>query len=224
MFYDYDWANAEQEYKRAIELNPGYEIVFDLYMYLLVALGRFDDGIRMGQRGNEVAPASILLSPILVGAQYMARRFDEAFRQAQKTRDLDPNNLGGLMLLAGLYEAKGMHNEAIEQCRKAIDLVGRTSGILSTLGHAYAKSGQRNEAIKIIAELRERSKREYISPYDVAVIYAGLRDTEHAFEQLEKAYDDRAGWMIFLNVEPMLDPIRSDPRFTALLRRMKLPV
>jgi tetratricopeptide (TPR) repeat protein len=90
------------------------------------------------------------------------------------------------------------------------------------LGYAYARAGRRDEATKIIDELRQRSKSEYISPYDVAIIYVGLGDTENAIEQLEKAYDDRAGWMIYLNVEPMLDPIRSDPRFTALLHRMKL--
>ena len=222
MFYDYDWATAEQEYKRAIELNPSYEIAFDLYLYLLVALGRFDDGIRMAQRGIETAPASIVLSSDLGVAYYMARRFDDSFRQVQKTLDLEPNHPGLLTLLATLYEAKGMHNEAIEQCRKAIDLVGRTSGVLSSLGHVYAESGRRDEAIKIINELLERSKSEYISPYDVAIIYVGLSDTEHAFEQLEKAYDDRAGWMINLNVDPIFDPIRSDPRFTELVHRMKL--
>jgi adenylate cyclase len=222
MFYDYDWATAEQEYKRAIELNPSYEIAFNLYSYLLLALGRFDDAIRMAQRGTEMAPASIVLSNDLGAAYYMARRFDDSFRQVQKTRDLEPNHPASLTLLAALYEAKGMHNEAIEQCRKAIDLVGRTSGVLSSLGHAYAESGRRDEAIKIINELLERSKNEYISPYDVAVIYVGLRDTKRAFEQLEKAYDDRAGWMIHLNVDPIFDPIRSDPRFTELVHRMKL--
>ena len=222
MFYDYDWATAEQEYKRAIELNPSYEIAFNLYSYLLLALGRFDDGIRMAQRGTEMAPADVVISGDLGSAYYLARRFDDGFRQAQKTHDLDPNHPGALVLLALLYEAKGMHNEAIEQCRKAIDLIGRTSGVLSTLGHAYAESGRRDEAIKIINELVERSKNEYISPYDVAIIYVGLRDTERAFEQLEKAYGDRAGWMINLNVDPIFDPIRSDPRFTELVHRMKL--
>lgn len=222
MFYDFDWATAEQEYKRAIELNPSYEIAFNLYSYLLLALGRFDDGIRMMQRGTEISPADVVISGDLGSAYYLARRFDDGFRQAEKTQELDSNNRRVLMLLATLYEAKGMHNEAIEQCRKAIDLVGRTSGVLSFLGHAYAESGRRDEAIKIINELLDRSKNEYVSPYDVAVIYVGLRDTKRAFEQLEKAYDDRAGWMINLNVDPIFDPIRSDPRFTELVHRMKL--
>jgi len=207
---------------KQIELNPSYEIAFDLYLYLLVALGRFDDGIRMAQRGIETAPASIVLSSDLGSAYYMARRFDDSFRQVQKTLDLEPNHPGLLTLLATLYEAKGMHNEAIEQYRKTINLVGRTSGALSSLGHVYAESGRRDEAIKILNELLERSKSEYISPYDVAIIYVGLGDRERAFEQLEKAYNDRAGWMIHLNVEPVFDPIRSDPRFTELVHRMKL--
>ena len=222
MFYDFDWATAEHEYKRAIELNPSYEIGLELYSYLLVALGKFDDGIRMGQRGIETDPASVVLSDDLAQAYYMARRFDDAARQAQKSLDMDPNHYGIFVLLAQLYEAKGMHDAAIEQCKKAIALVGRTSMILSLLGHAYAESDRRDEAIKIINELSERSKNEYISPYDVAIIYVGLRDKEHALEQLAKAYEDRAGWMINLNVDPIFDPIRSDPRFVQLVHRMKL--
>lgn len=99
--------------------------------------------------------------------------------------------------------------------------MGRTSNVLSFLGHAYALSGRQNETLKIIDELDERSKHEYVSPYDVAIIYVGLGDNDKAIEKLNKAYDDRAGWMIMLNVEPVFDPIRSDPRFVALVRRMK---
>jgi len=222
MLYDYDWAAAEGDFKRAIELNPSYEIGFELYSYLLTALGRFDEGIKMGLRGIETAPASVVLSDDLAQAYYLARRFDDASRQAQKSLDLDANHYGILVLLAQLNEAKGMHDATIEECRKAIDLVGRTSMILSLLGHAYAESGKRDEALKIINELNERTKNEYISPYDLAIIYVGLRDKDHAFAQLEKAYDDRAGWIINISVDPIFDPIRSDPRFTELVHRMKL--
>ncbi len=222
MLYDYDWATAERDFKRSIELNPNYEIGFELYSYLLVALGKFDDGIKMGQRGIETAPASVVLSDDLVQAYYLARRFDDAAVQAQKSFEMDPNHYGILVILAQLSEATGNHDAAIAYCRKGIDLVGRTSVILSFLGHAYAELGRREDALKIISELNERAKTEYISPYDVAIIYVGLRDKEHALEQLEKAYDDRAGWIINLNVEPVFDPIRSDPRFIELVRRLKL--
>ena len=222
MLYDFDWATAEREFKRAIELNPNYELAFDIYAYLLLALGRFDDGIRMVQRGIEAAPANVVLSADLGQAYYLARRFDDGFRQVQKTQELDANDYAVLLVLIQLYEARGMHNETIEQCRKALSLAGRTSNVLSLMGHAYAQSGRRDEAIKILKELLERSKNEYISPYDLAIIHLGLEDKKSALEQLEKAYDDRAGWMIYLNVEPVFDPIRSEPRFIALVRKMKL--
>jgi len=222
MLYDYDWAMAEREFKRAIELNPSYEIGFELYSYLLIALGRFDEGIRMGQRGIESAPASVVLSDDLGQAYYLAHRFDDAARQAQKSLEMDANHYGILVLLAQLNEAKGMHDAAIEQCQKAIDLVGRTSMVLSLLGHAYAESGRRDEAIKIINELNARAKNEYISPYDLAIIYVGLRDKDRALEQLARSYEDRAGWVININVDPMFDSIRSEPRFIELVHRMKL--
>jgi len=163
-----------------------------------------------------------VLSADLGQAYYLARRFDDGFRQVQKTQELDANDYAVLLVLIQLYEARGMHNETIEQCRKALSLAGRTSNVLSLMGHAYAQSGRRDEAIKILKELLERSKNEYISPYDLAIIHLGLEDKESALEQLEKAYDDRAGWMIYLNVEPVFDPIRSEPRFIALVRKMKL--
>jgi eukaryotic-like serine/threonine-protein kinase len=222
MFYDYDWATAEREYKRAIELNSNYDIVREVYSYQLVALGRFDEGIRMAQRGLENAPASVVLSADLAQAYYLARRFDDASRQAQKSFELDPNHYAVPVLLSQLYEAQGMHDAAIRECQKAIAMVGRTSIILSFLGRAYAESGRRNDAIKIINELNERAKNEYISPYDLAIIYVGLRDMERAMEYLARAHDDRAGWIINLNVDPLFDPIRSDPRFKELVHRMKL--
>jgi tetratricopeptide (TPR) repeat protein len=176
----------------------------------------------MGQRGIESAPASVVLSDDLGQAYYLAHRFDDASRQAQKSLEMDANHYGIFVLLAQLNEAKGMHDASIEQCQKAIDLVGRTSMVLSLLGHAYAESGRRDEAIKIINELNERAKNEYISPYDLAIIYVGLRDKDRTLEQLARAYEDRAGWIININVDPMFDPIRSEPRFVELVRRMKL--
>jgi serine/threonine protein kinase/tetratricopeptide (TPR) repeat protein len=222
MFYDFDWVTAEREYRRANELNSNYEISLELYSYLLLALNRLDEGVKLAQRGVEVAPLSLPLSDDLALAYYIARRHDDAIRQGQKSLEMDPNNYSIFINLAQVYEAKGMQEEAIQQCQKAMSLAGRTSQALSLLGYAYATSGRQGEALKILDELSEMSKREYVSPYDLSIIYVGLGDKNRAIEQLNKAYEDRAGWIIYLNVEPVFDPIRSDPRFLELVRRLKL--
>ncbi len=223
MFYDLDWATAEREYKRAIELNPNYEITHEVYSYLLLATGRLDEGIKSAQRGLEVDPLSVVLSDDLASAYYLARRYDEALKQVQKSLEMDPSHFGGFVYLAQIYEMKGMHEEAIKELLKAPAVGGRTSGVLSLLGHAYAASGKQAEAQRILAELNEMSKQAYVSPYDLAILYVGLGDKNRAMEQLNRAYDDRAGWLIYLNVEPIFDPLRSDPRFADLISRMKFP-
>ena len=222
MFYDLDWVTAEREYKRAIELNPNYEISYEVYSYLLSATGRLNEGIATAQRGLQVDPLSVALSNDVGGAFYLARRYDEAIRQYQKTIELDPNDSGGHLNLGEVYDLKGMHEEAIKELQKAIGIAGRTSGALGLLGHAYAAAGKQSEALKILDELKERSKKAYVSPWDMAVLYLGLGDKDQAFAELNQAYDDRAGWIIYLNVEPILDPLRSDPRAAELVSRMKL--
>jgi len=221
MFYDLDWAGAEREYKRAIELNPNYSITWEVYAYLLSATGRLEEGIRTAQRGVEVDPLSVVLAADMANATYLARRYDEAIKQYQKSLEMDPNHFGGLAGLGEVYELKGMHDEAIKSFQKAIAVGGRTSGLLAFLGHAYATSGKQAEAQKLLAELNEMSKQAYVSPYDLAVLYVGLGDKERAIEQLNKAYEDRAGWIMYLNVEPIFDPLRADPRFGELVSRMK---
>ena len=221
MFYELDWVTAEREYKRAIELNPNYEITYELYSYLLLSMGRLDEGIKMTQRGLEVAPLSTLLADDMAYAYYLARRYDEAIRTCQKSLELDPNHFGGPLNLGVVYEAKGMHDDAIKQFEKAIAIGGRTSGVLALLAHAYAASGRQAEAQRILAELNEMSKQAYVSSYDLAILYVGLGNKERALEQLNKSFEDRAGFILYLNVEPLFDPLRADPRFAELVRKMK---
>jgi eukaryotic-like serine/threonine-protein kinase len=221
MFYDLDWATAEREYKRAIELNPNYEITYEVYSYLLSGTGGLDEGIAMAQRGLQVDPLSVALSNDVGSAFYLARRYDEAIRQYQKSIELDPDDSGEHLNLGEVYELKGMHEEAIKEFQKTISIAGRTSGVLGLLGHAYAASGKQAEALKILDELKGRSKNGYVSPWDIAMLYIGLGDKDRAFAELDKAYDDRAGWIMFLKVEPILDPLRSDPRFAEMVSRMK---
>ena len=113
-----------------------------------------------------------------------------------------------------------MYKEAIEAFQSAINSTERTSNLLGLLGHAYALSGNKNEALKVLEELKRMEKVKYVSPYDLAIIYTGLGEKERAIEQLNKAYEQRAGWIIMLKVEPLFDPLRSDPRFAQLLQRL----
>jgi TolB-like protein/Tfp pilus assembly protein PilF len=221
MFYDLDWTTAEREYKRGLELNPNYELNYELYSYLLLSMRRFDEAIRMAQRGFEVAPLSALLSDDLAAAYYVSRRYDEAVNQYKKSLEIDSNRFGGVIGLGTIYVAKGMNDEAIKLFEKGITIGGRESGVLAKMGHAFAVSNRPAEARKILSELDEMARTSYVSPYDRAIIYVGLGDKDKALEQLNRAYEDRAGWIIYLNIEPLFDPIRSDPRFVELVSRMK---
>jgi len=125
--------------------------------------------------------------------------------------------------LAGAYEQKEMYEEAITEFQKAINLSGDSSHIRAELGHAYAIAGKGEEALKIIDELKGPSQKTYISPYDVAAIYVGLGQKDQAFDWLQKAYEERSDWLRYLKVDPRLDPLRSDPRFADLVRRVGLP-
>jgi serine/threonine-protein kinase len=223
MFYDFDWAAAEREYKRAIELNPNYPITYEVYSYLLSSTGRFDEAIKTAQRAVEKDPLSPPLLGDVAGAYYMARRYDEAITQLRKSLEMDPNHLGAHMALGATYGAKGAHEEAIKELQKANAIVPKVTQVMSLLGHAYAASGKRAEALKILGELNEMAKTGYVSSWDLAVLYVGLGDKDRALEQLNKAYEDRAGWIIALKSDPILEPLHSDPRFETLVSRMKFP-
>jgi TolB-like protein/DNA-binding winged helix-turn-helix (wHTH) protein/Tfp pilus assembly protein PilF len=222
MFQDLDWAAAEREYQRAIELNPQYAIAYSAYSYLLCATGRVDEGIKTAKRGLEVDPLSVLLIGDTGQAYYLARRYDEALKQIEESFEIDPNDAGANIILGMVYEQKRMYDEAIAAYEKAINASERTSAILGLLGHACAASGRRVEALKRLDELKAMSRQKYVSPYDMAVLYTGLGEKDRAIEQLNKAFEERAGWIINLKVEPLFDPLRSDSRLADLVRRMGL--
>ena len=223
MFYDLDWATAEREYKRAIELNPNYAIAYELYSYLQSATGRPDEAIEMAKRALGNDPLSALLSEDAALACYLARRYDEAIQQYQKTIRLDPSYASAYFNMGRVFGQKAMYDEAHAAYQKAINASERTPAILAALGHTYAVSGRRGEALRILDELKEMSRQNYVSPYDLAILYTGLGETDRAIEQLGKAYEQRAGWIINLKVEPLFDPLRRDPRFAELVGRLGLP-
>ena len=223
MFYDLDWLSAEREYKRAIELNPDSTTTYEVYSYLLCALARPDEGVEQARRGLEANPLSGPMANDLALAYYQARRYDEAIKQYQKALEMEPTRADDLLGLGTVYEQQGKYEEAINEYQEAIKSVGRTTPILAQLGHAYAMSGKRNEALSIVDELSELSRHSFRGSYDSAILYTGLGEQDKAFEQLNKAFAERSGWIIYLRVEPQFDSLRTDPRYKSLLQRLNLP-
>ena len=223
MFSKFDWATAEREYKRAIELNPNYTLSYEVYSYLLTSMGRPDEASSMAKRGAEVDPLSALLNDDLAGTYYFARRYDEAIQVIQQFLEIEPNRPGAHVGLGTNYHQKGMYADAIREYEIAIKEMGRRPPILALLGCAYAAEGKQAESLKILEEMKAASKDQYVSQFDLALVYTSLGRKQEAIEHLNKALDEHSGWVIYLKVEPMFDSIHSEPGFADLVRRLNLP-
>jgi tetratricopeptide (TPR) repeat protein len=217
--YDRDWLAAEREFRRAIEIDPNYALGRSFLAWHLAAMGRFDESIAEDKRALELDPLSPAVNADLGWDLYFARRYDEAIEQLLKAVDLEPNYWVSHVLLGRSYEQKGKLHEAVAEFEKATQIENSIPEVLAALGHGYAVSARRTEALKIIRELQERSKREFIPSYSIATIYIGLGMKDEALQYLEKAYEEGSYYLIHLKVEPLLDSLRSDPRFADLVQR-----
>jgi len=221
-FYDWDWVAAEDEFKRALELNPNYATGHEWYGVSLAPMRRFDEGTVSVKRALELDPLSLMINSVYGLGLYWERRYDEALDQYRKTVEMDPNFSLVYLFLGWTYSAKGMWEEAIVASNKFMTLSQGSPFGVGTLGSVYAMSGQRYKALKMLDRLNELSQERYVSPFYKAIIYMGLGEKDQAFEYLEKAYLERESWMATLGTFPLLDSLRSDPRFTALLKKMGL--
>ena len=213
LLYDWDFAEAERQFKRAIELSPNYANAHDGYAFYLKATGQHDAAIRECLRAQELDPLSLFTMLSLSWAYYFARRYDDALAQVGKVMEMDPNFGFAHWHLGMIYLQKGKHDDAINSLRKAVNLTGGIPTFLSHLGHACGKAGKHREARQMLAQLESLSKRQYVSSYFLAMIHLGLGDPERMFECLEKSYEERSGSLAFVRVEPILDGVRQDARF-----------
>jgi len=224
ILYDWNWSEAEQEFKRAIQINSGFATAHQRYSLLLTVMGQLDQAIAQIKQAQELDPLSLIINTDVALISYIARQYDRAIEQCRYVIDMD-RNFGVAHFALGLaYEQKGVYQEAIAELQKGIATSGGITVMTGALGHTYAVSGKRDKAQKVLRELKELSKRRYVSPYSIATIYIGLGEKDRAFEWLQKAYEDRSVWLIHLHlkVDPRLDSLRSDPRFTVLLKKMGL--
>jgi serine/threonine-protein kinase len=221
--YDWDWPGAEAEYRRAIELNPDYPRVHESRGNVLRHTGPMEESIREERRALELDPLSLPVNRGLGYALYDARQYDQAIEQELKALELDPNYNLARSILGRAYLEKAMYGEAIAEFEKARAALPNNILSLADLGRAYARAGRKAEARKVIDQLIERSTQTYVFPKYLTMIYAALGEKDKAFEWLEKSYEDRSlGSGMALKSSPVFDPLRSDPRFADLLRRLNL--
>jgi DNA-binding winged helix-turn-helix (wHTH) protein/TolB-like protein/Flp pilus assembly protein TadD len=221
--YEWDWSGAEAEYRRAIELNPNYATAYQWASLNLAAVGRLDEAISQMRRAEELDPLSPIINSNMEWVLYLARRNDDGIAHCGKTLEIDPSFFATHKYLGLLYVQKGMYEQAIAEYLKAKDLSPDDYHIVALIGHAYALLGKRDKARTALLDLKEMAKQKYIQPWSIALIYTALGEKDQALAWLEKAYQDRSSYMVYLKVEPMLDSLRSDSRFGDLLRRMELP-
>lgn len=221
LLYDWDFAAAEREYKRAIELSPNYANAHDGYSFYLKATGQTAAAIRECQLAQQLDPLSSFATVSLGWAYYFARRYDEALAQGQKVLELDAN-FGFAYAHSGLCHLQlGDFAQAVVCMRKAVNLVGGSPHFLSYLGHALGKAGQPREARQMLAQLERLTKKQFVSAYFTAIVYLGLGNRHETLTWLERALEERSGFLPFAEIEPMLDELRAEPRFVRLIERIK---
>jgi TolB-like protein/Tfp pilus assembly protein PilF len=223
LWLDWDWPGSEREFKRAIELDPNSAVARKYYgAYYLTAMGNTDQAIAECERARQIDPLSLEANTLLGLSLIFARRYDQALEQLHETVEMEPNFWFAHYNLGIVYATTGKLQEAISELRTARQLEGSILEIVGTLGWAYGIAGQREEAIRVLDELSEQAQRQYVPPYDIAVVHVGLGDNDRAFAWLEKMYVERSYMVTFLRVLPQFDSLRSDPRFAALLKKVGL--
>ncbi len=221
--YDWDWNGAAAGFAKSIQDNPSYATAYQRYSLYLMAMGRTEDSVEQINKARELDPLSISINFSLGWRFYMARQYDRAIQQLRNTLEMDPSYELPHLILGMSYAKKGDFSLAMPELRKAVELSHGTPLMKSALANAYARSGNKAEAERLLAELISESKRQYVSPYYFAVVFAGLDESDKAIDELEKAFADRSNGLVFLKVEPEHDGLRSNTRFLALQQKLHFP-
>ena len=219
--YDWDWAGAEREFRRSIELDPRYPTAHQWYAMLLTSRRHAQEAIIEGHTAQELDPASVSVRRSLGWVYLYARRFDQARYHFERAIAMDPAAEETYRVLGVAHALGGDPAEGERVVREALELPAAGSYTLATLAYTLGRQGKRGEAERIVAELEARAQRDYVSPVALASAYLGLGELSRTLDWAERAYEDRRGWLAYLETNPMLDPLRSEPRFQALVERMR---
>jgi Flp pilus assembly protein TadD len=220
--FQWDWRGADQEYQRALVLSPNNADIYGEYSVFLRTANRYQEAIAAAQRAIELDPFFQIRRGGLGAAYLIARQYDQAIPELRKIVAANPENALPHQFLGVAYEYTGQSHEALAEFEQATDISRRDPIYLGALAHAYALFGRPEDARKILFELERDSTRKYVSPYNIALVWLGLGDKGQALTWLEKAYEDHSFALVSINSWPWFDPLRSDPRFQDLVRRIGL--
>ena len=223
LYYDRDWADAEREFRRAIELNPNYANGHHWYAEFLSLVGRHAEAIAESERARELDPLSNIINTWVGSRYFFARQYDKAIEQYRNAVEMDPGFVPVHLVLGHALEQKHMYQEAIAELEKAVSLSGGSPVYMASLAHAYGVAGRQSQAKKLFDDLRNLSKQRYVSSYDLALASLGIGETDQAFTLLARAVEERSPRAAFLGVDPRFDGLRSDARFKELMIRIERP-
>ena len=216
--YDWDASAAEREFRRAIELNPSVANAHYFYSHCLAAHGRLDEALAEARRAHELDPLNPDVATGFPWALYVARRYDEAIAVQRKSLDLEPGSAHAHMLLALPLAGKGSYAEALAEARKMAALAGDAPNFAGILGYVAGRAGERAEAQHILTALERRPPGD--RAFAIALVHLGLGNNEQALRWLQAAYEERAEWLVIVAPSAIFDPLRPDPRFSALMRKV----
>ena len=220
--YDWDWAAAERSYRRALELNPAYATGHHWYSFVLLVTGQADQALVEAHTALELDPSSLSIRRGLGWLYYYTRRYEAAVYHLRRAIAMNPTSEDTYRILGLVLTQQGAYDEAERAFREAITLSPELSYATAGVAHVLALRGRRREAEALLAQLEARARDHYVSPVAFCIVHLGLRNTDQVFTWLERAYQDRRGWLTYLKVDPMLDVVKDDPRFAEFVKRMKL--
>jgi TolB-like protein/Flp pilus assembly protein TadD len=222
LVYEWNLPEAQKEFDKALQLRPGYATAHQFYGYYLTAMGKLDEAIVERKKAVDLDPISPLLNSALAEAYYHSRRFDVTIDESHKALELDPGYAIALVNIGRAYEQMGMHQQARDAFQTILAFAPDSPAILALMGHEYAVSGDMAHANQILFRLTALSSKKYVPAVYFALVYIGLGRKDDAFRWLDKAYEERCEYLVYLSSEPLADPLRGDPRFTGLLSRIGL--
>jgi tetratricopeptide (TPR) repeat protein len=218
-WYEWNWQGAETEFKRALEISPNYAAAHQWFASYLVAMGRFDDAAKELSRAFELDPLSLIIVQSMGDPCFYAGRYEEAIAQYQRTIEMNSHFAPAHFSLGRAFEQVGMLKEAVAEFQKANELSGRMEAA-PAMAHALAVMGAKGDAERILDRLLNQIRERNVPSLAIAMMHLGLGNTAEAIEWIQRGYEQRSCWLVYLNVDPIFDPIRRDPRFQSVLKRM----